>query len=320
MSVEFSAARVFVSGGGGFLGKAVLRTLSKRGVSQIVAPSSSEVDLLDRPAIDTAIAEAAPDVVIHLAAQVGGIGANLERPADLYLSNLLLGTNIIEAARVNNVAKIVVVGTICSYPKHTPVPFEESSLWQGYPEESNAPYGIAKLAQLVHLQSNRAQYGQCGVYVMPTNLYGPGDKFHPDESHVIPALIRKCVLAKEAGADHIEVWGTGAASREFLFVDDAAEGIVAAAQHYEGAEPVNLGANRELAIKELVEIIADLTGFDGEIRWDESRPDGQPRRCVDATRERDMFGFQETTDFREGMVKTIDWFLANRTEAEARRS
>lgn len=308
-----------MTGGSGFLGRAVAAVLDRRGVDTVVAPTSREVDLLDNCAARTAIADAAPDVVIHLAARVGGIGANMERPADLYLENLLLGTNVIEAARAAAVPKTVIVGTICSYPKHTPVPFREESLWQGFPEETNAPYGIAKLAQLVHLQANRAQYGQRSAYVMPTNLYGPGDKFHPDVSHVIPALIRRCVLASEDGIDHLDVWGTGSATREFLYVDDAAEGIVAAAEHYDGDEPVNLGADRELSIAELVTMIAELTGFDGEIRWDGSRPDGQPRRAVDAGRARRLFGFEARTDFRTGLARTIDWYRANRTEAESRR-
>ncbi len=316
----FENQRVLVTGGTGFLGQAVRAALAARGVTDVLAPSSSEVDLLDRAAADRAMADAAPDCVIHLAARVGGIGANMSAPASLYLDNLLLGTNTIEAARNAGVAKIVVVGTICSYPKHTPVPFQETSLWMGYPEETNAPYGIAKLAQLTHLQANRAQYGQRGVYLMPTNLYGPGDKFHPDVSHVIPALIRKCVLARESNAEEIEVWGTGAASREFLYVDDAAAGIVAAAEHYDGPEPVNLGANRELLVKELVEIVTELTGFEGRIRWDETKPDGQPRRCVDASRARELFGFSATTDFREGLEKTIRWYDANRELAESRRS
>jgi GDP-L-fucose synthase len=316
----FENQRVLITGGTGFLGHAVQAALAARGVTDVLSPSSSEVDLLDRAAADRAMADAAPDCVIHLAARVGGIGANMSAPASLYLENLLLGTNVIEAARLTGVAKIVVVGTICSYPKHTPVPFQETSLWMGYPEETNAPYGIAKLAQLTHLQANRAQYGQRGAYLMPTNLYGPGDKFHPDVSHVIPALIRKCVLARESDAEEIEVWGTGAASREFLYVDDAAAGIVAAAEHYDGPEPVNLGANRELLVKELVEIVTELTGFEGRIHWDESKPDGQPRRCVDASRARELFGFTATTDFREGLEKTIRWYEANRELAESRRN
>ena len=318
MSEALADKRIFLTGGTGFLGHAVRRVLESRGVTRLVAPSSSEVDLRDRAAADEAVGDAAPDIVIHLAARVGGIGANMARQADLYLENLLLGTNVIEAARAADVAKTVVVGTICSYPKHTPVPFREASLWQGYPEETNAPYGIAKLAQLVHLQANHDQYGQQGAYLMPTNLYGPGDKFHPDVSHVIPALIRRCVLAYEAGADHIEVWGTGAASREFLFVDDAAEGIALATERWHGTEPVNLGSDRELGIKELVEIIAELTGFEGEIRWDTSKPDGQPRRSVDASRARRLFGFEARTDFRDGLDQAIKWYLANREQAEAR--
>ncbi|MDW3217961.1 MAG: GDP-L-fucose synthase [Acidimicrobiales bacterium] len=320
MAADFPNQRIFLTGGGGFLGQAVQRSLRARGVTDVVAPSSREVDLLDRAAADAAIAEAAPDCVIHLAARVGGIGANMENPGSLYLQNLMLGTNVIEASRAADVDKTVVVGTICSYPKHTPVPFQETSLWMGYPEETNAPYGVAKLAQLTHLQANREQYGQRGIYLMPTNLYGPGDKFHPDVSHVIPALIRKCVMAREEGAEEIEVWGTGGASREFLYVEDAAEGIVTAAERYDGAEPVNLGANREMLIKELVEIIAELSGFEGRIRWDETRPDGQPRRCVDPTRARDLFGFEAATDFRDGLAATIAWFEANRDEAEARRN
>ena len=286
----------------------------------MIAPSSRQVDLLDGNAARAAMARAEPHTVIHLAARVGGIGANMARPADLYLQNMLLGINVIEAARAAGVCKTVVVGTICSYPKHTPVPFREESLWNGYPEETNAPYGIAKLAQLVHLQANRTQHGQRSAYLMPTNLYGPGDKFHPDVSHVIPALIRKCVIARETGADCIEVWGSGTASREFLYVDDAAEGIVAAAEHYDGGLPVNLGAAQEVTIAELAKIIAGLCGFEGRIQWDVSRPDGQPRRSVDAARARELFGFRARTDFRTGLARTIEWYRSHRVEAESRRT
>jgi GDP-L-fucose synthase len=229
-----------------------------------------------------------------------------------------MGTYVIDAARRHQVAKTVVVGTICSYPKFTEVPFSEDSLWTGFPEETNAPYGIAKLALLMQLQANRDQFGQEGIYLMPTNLYGPGDKFHPGVSHVIPALIRKCVLAKEAGADHIDVWGTGQASREFLYVDEAAEGVVLATMAYSDPEPVNLGTNHEVYIRDLVPLVAELVGFEGEIRWDASKPDGQPRRRVDPSRAHKAFGFEASMDLRDGLRRTIDWYLANRHEAEAR--
>jgi GDP-L-fucose synthase len=312
------ARRVLVTGGRGFLGQAVLERLSVHGATTVMAPSSAEFDLRDRDAVTSMFAETEPDLVIHLAARVGGIGANMARPADLYLDNLLMGTYVLDEARLRRTAKAVIVGTICSYPKFTPVPFSEDSLWQGFPEETNAPYGIAKLAQLVQLQANREQYGQSAIYLMPTNLYGPRDKFHPAVSHVIPALIKKAVDAKETGADHLEVWGTGSASREFLYVDDAAEGIVLAAEHYDDADPVNLGADRELPIRDLVEIIVKLVDFDGEVRWDTSKPDGQPRRAVDATRARERFGFVAATPFDEGLRATLDWYLAHRAEAESR--
>jgi GDP-L-fucose synthase len=313
----WSDRRVLVTGGQGFLGRAVLAGLDARAAAY-TAPTSQQFDLRDPADVAEVFATHEPDLVIHLAARVGGIGANQARPADLYLDNLLMGTYVIEEARRRDTAKTVVIGTICSYPRITPVPFSESSLWAGYPEETNAPYGIAKLAQLVQLQSNRAQYGQNGIYLLPTNLYGPGDKFHPAVSHVIPALVKKCVDAIESGADHIDVWGTGSASREFLYVDDAAEGILLAAELYDGEEPVNLGAQREMPIRELVELIAELTGFSGEVRWDDTKPDGQPRRCVDPSRAAAAFGFKATTDFRAGLTKTIDWYRANRVEAEAR--
>ena len=306
-----------MTGGTGFLGQAVCRLLNQHGPSLLAAPASADYDLRDPSAAQRLLAGVQPDVVIHLAARVGGIGANQERPADLYLDNLLMGTNIIEQCRRAATDRLVVVGTICSYPKHTAVPFSEDSLWTGYPEETNAPYGVAKLAQLVQLQANRDQYGQQGIYLMPTNLYGPGDKFHPSVSHVIPALIKKCVDALEAGDDAIEVWGTGTASREFLYVDDAAQGIVLAAEHYRGAAPVNLGANREIAIKELVEEVAAVTGFGGRIEWDASKPDGQPRRGVDPSRAKALFGFQASTPFAEGLRRTYRWYLANRQEAES---
>jgi GDP-L-fucose synthase len=316
--LDWPTTKVLVTGGTGFLGGAVLAGLARRGATDVVAPSSAEVDLRQPDQVRDLYERARPDLVVHLAARVGGIGANMARPSELYLDNLLMGTYVIEEARRHGTAKIVVAGTICSYPKHTPVPFRETSLWQGYPEETNAPYGVAKLAQLTQLQANRAEHGQRGVYLMPTNLYGPGDKFHPAVSHVIPALIKKAVDAQERGDDHIEVWGTGAATREFLYVDDAAEGILAAAERYDGPEPVNLGADRELPIRDLVTAIVEAVGFAGEIRWDTTKPDGQPRRGVDGSRARELFGFEATTPFEVGLARTVAWYRANRAEAEAR--
>ncbi|HEX6235721.1 MAG TPA: GDP-L-fucose synthase [Acidimicrobiales bacterium] len=317
-ATPWAGRTVLVTGGRGFLGAALCERLRERGADRVVARGSDEYDLRRPDDVARMFDAERPDLVIHLAARVGGIGANMARPADLYLDNLLMGTYVIEQARLAGTPKTVVVGTICSYPKHTPVPFSEDSLWQGYPEETNAPYGIAKLAQLVQAQANRAQYGQNVIYLMPTNLYGPGDKFHPDISHVIPALIRKCVEARESGADHIEVWGTGSASREFLYVDDAAEGVVLAAEHYDGEEPVNLGTDEEIPIRELVGLIAGATGFEGEIRWDTSRPDGQPRRRVDPSRAASLFGFKAEVPFAEGLRRTVDWYLAHRDAAEGR--
>ena len=320
MSTFWEDRTVLVTGGNGFLGKSVLARLAMTGADagRIIAPSSSDYDLRDRHAVADMFADIQPDLVIHLAARVGGIGANQLRPSELYIENLLMGTYVIAEGLRTKLDKLVVVGTICSYPKHTPVPFAETSLWQGYPEETNAPYGIAKLAQLVQLQANRAQFGQNGIYLMPTNLYGPADKFHPAVSHVIPALIKKCVDAVESGADELEVWGTGSASREFLYVDDAAEGIVLAAERYDGGDPVNLGANHEMPIKELVEHVVEATGFAGEIRWDTSKPDGQPRRRVDASRAKELFGFEATTPFAEGLARTVEWYRNNRDAAEER--
>ena len=312
-----SGRRVLVTGGSGFLGRVVVGRLQERGAT-VVAPRSADYDLTDPAATESLFAAESPELVVHLAARVGGIGFNQVAPAQLYLDNLLMGTYVLEAARRHDVVRTVLVGTVCSYPKFTPVPFNEASLWDGYPEETNAPYGIAKKALLVHAQVNRAQYGQRSGFLIPTNLFGPGDKFHPAVSHVIPALIKKCVEAKESGADHIEVWGTGSASREFLYVDDAAEAIALAAEHYDEGDPVNLGTDEEMPIKDLVEIIRELVGFDGEVRWDTSRPDGQPRRRVDPSRAKQYFGFEASVPFRDGLSRTIDWYLTHRDEAEAR--
>ncbi len=308
--------RVVVTGGAGFLGRRVVARLAAAG-ADVTAPRSADFDLTQTGAAEALFAEHRPTEVIHLAARVGGIGYNMAQPAPLYLSNLLMGTNVIEAARLApSVDKTVLVGTVCSYPKVTPVPFNERDLWEGYPEETNAPYGIAKKAHLVHAQVNEQQYGQRLVYLIPTNLYGPGDKFHPSVSHVIPALIKKAVEAVESGAPTIDVWGTGAASREYLYVDDAADAIVRAAEMHVGADPINLGADREVTIRETVETIARLVGFTGELRWDSSKPDGQPRRGVDGSRATKLLGWVPSMPFEDGLRATIDWYRANRTEAE----
>ena len=318
MTSFWSDRRVLVTGGSGFLGRAVCAKLVARGAN-VIAPTHREIDLREAEAVDAMFAEVNAELVIHLAARVGGIGYNQVAPAELYLDNLLMGTYLIEAARRFDVAKTVLVGTVCSYPKFTPVPFKEQSLWDGYPEETNAPYGIAKKALLIHAQVNRAQYGQQSIFLIPTNLFGPGDSFDNAVSHVIPALIRKCVEAREQGHETIEVWGTGSASREYLYVHDAAEGIVLAAEHYDGAEPVNLGSNHEITIRETVELIAKATGFDGRLVWDPTKPDGQPRRRVDADRALVSFGWKATTAFEDGLAETVRWYRENRAAAEKPR-
>ncbi len=315
MSDFWSGRRVLVTGGNGFLGRVVVRLLEQQGAS-VVAPTHSEFDLVVPGVADDMLGRYEPTHVIHLAARVGGIGYNLVDPARLYLDNLMMGTHVIEAARAAGTEKTVLLGTVCSYPKFTPVPFKEESFWDGYPEETNAPYGIAKKAHLVHAQVNSAQYGQKFAYLIPTNLYGPGDKFHPSVSHVIPALIKKCVEAKESNASHIDVWGTGSASREYLYVDDAAAAIVLAAQTHEGVEPINLGSDREITIRETAETIARITGFTGELKWDTTKPDGQPRRRIDPSRAAELLGWHAHMDFAEGISRTVDWYLAHRDEAE----
>jgi GDP-L-fucose synthase len=311
----WSDRRVVVTGGAGFLGRRVTAELNAAGADPVVV-RCVDYDLTEPAAAADMLADHRPSLVIHLAARVGGIGYNQAQPAVLYLSNLQMGTNVIEACRAAGVDKTVLVGTVCSYPKFTPVPFSEESLWDGYPEETNAPYGIAKKALLIHAQVNAAQYGQRFAYVIPTNLYGPGDKFNPAVSHVIPALIKKCVEARDAGDEAVDVWGTGTATREYLYVEDAAKAIVTAAERHEGTDPINLGTNREVTIRETVETIARLVGFTGELRWDPSKPDGQPRRRVDATRAYELLGWRAETPFEEGLGATIDWYLANRDEAE----
>jgi GDP-L-fucose synthase len=302
--------RVTVTGGAGFLGSAVVRRLREAGASEIFVPRSAQYDLRKAPDIDRALADGRPDLIIHLAAVVGGIGANRESPGRFFYENAIMGIELMEQARLAGVAKFVAIGTVCAYPKMTPVPFREEDLWDGYPEETNAPYGLAKKMLLVQAQAYREQYGFNAIYLLPVNLYGPGDNVDPGRSHVIPALIKKCVDACERRDDFIEAWGTGSASREFLYVDDAARGIVLAAERYDGREPINLGVGSEITIRDLTELIARLTGFTGEIRWDPSKPNGQPRRALDTSRAREAFGFTSSTSFEDGLRATIDWYRA----------
>jgi GDP-L-fucose synthase len=310
--------RVMVTGGGGFLGRAVVDRVAAAGAAEVFVPRSAAFDLRSGDGIDAALADGRPDTVIHLAAVVGGIGANRENPGRFFYENAVMGIELMERARLAGVDKFVQIGTVCSYPKFTPVPFHEDDLWGGYPEETNAPYGLAKKMLLVQGQAYREQYGFDVVHLIPVNLYGPGDNFDPASSHVIPALIKKCVDAVDAGADHIDVWGTGSASREFLYVEDAARGIVLATERYDGAEPVNLGVGAEITIRELVTLIARLTGFEGEIRWDATKPDGQPRRALDTSRARERFGFTATTSFEDGLRRTIEWYEQQRSSAAER--
>ncbi len=303
--------KVIVTGGAGFLGRAVVRLLEKRGCKNIVVPRSKEYDLRKVNKIRKLYRETQPDMVIHLAAVVGGIGANRENPGKFFYDNLIMGVQLIEEARLFGVKKFVAIGTICAYPKFSPVPFKEEDLWNGYPEETNAPYGLAKKMLLVQSQAYRQQYGFNAIYLLPVNLYGPGDNFSPKSSHVIPALIKKCIDAKLKGENYIEVWGTGKATREFLYVDDAARGIVLAAEKYNKPEPVNIGAGFEISIKDLANMIVRLTGFKGKIVWDSTRPDGQPRRCLDTTRAKKEFGFTSKTKLETGLRKTISWYKAN---------
>jgi GDP-L-fucose synthase len=308
MSMNLAGKRLLVTGGAGFLGKRVIELLRARGVEDIISPRKAEHDLTDQGAVEALFGATEPDIVIHLAAEVGGIGANRKNPGRYFYANMAMGLHTIEAARRHGVEKFVQVGTVCAYPKHTPVPFSEDALWDGYPEETNAPYGVAKKALLVMLQSYREQYGLNGIYLLPVNLYGPNDNFDLETSHVIPALIRKFVSARDSAHSHVEVWGTGSASREFLYVDDAARGIVLAAERYDDPDPVNLGVGQEVRIRELVATIASLTGFEGEIRWDTSRPDGQPRRMLDTRRALERFGFSAQVPLDEGLRRTIEWW------------
>ncbi len=300
--------RVVVTGGAGFLGSFVVARLKALGCADVAVPRKREFDLRHETGIARLIDTSRPDVIIHLAAVVGGIGANRENPGLFFYENLAMGVHLMEKARLAGVAKFVSIGTICSYPKFTPVPFHEDNLWDGYPEETNAPYGLAKKMLLVQGQAYRQQYGFNAVHLLPVNLYGPRDNFDPGSSHVIPALIKKCIDAQEAGDQHVTVWGTGTATREFLYADDAAEGILLAAERYDGAEPVNLGAGFEISIRDLTQLIVRLTGFSGTVEWDASKPDGQPRRCLDTSRAAQYFGFKASTDFEMGLRKTIEWY------------
>ncbi len=312
MSNFFENRRIAVTGGAGFLGGYVTERLRKRGCKNILVPKIEDYDLVDISDIVRMYEDMKPDIVIHLAAVVGGIGANSEHPAEFFYKNLMMGVQLIEQGRLRNIEKFVAIGTICAYPKFTPVPFKEEDIWNGYPEETNAPYGLAKKMLLVQSQSYRAEYGFNSIFLLPVNLYGPGDNFNPASSHVIPALIKKCVDAVESGADHIDCWGTGNVSREFIYAADAAEGILLATEHYNSSEPVNIGAGFEITIRRLSEKIAELTGFSGKLRWDSSKPDGQPRRCLDVSRAKNCFGFEAKTPFDEGLKATIDWYRANR--------
>jgi len=307
----WAGRKVLVTGGGGFLGSYVVSILHQEGAS-VTVPRSADCDLRELENCRKAVS--GQDMVIHLAGNVGGIGLNREKPGELFYDNIIMGVQLIEEARLAGVKKFVALGTICCYPKFTPVPFEEGNLWDGYPEETNAPYGLAKKMLLVQSQAYRQQYEFNSIFLMPVNLYGPGDNFDPRSSHVIPALIKKVFDAMEQGQDHIVVWGTGQATREFLYVEDAARGIVLAAERYDKSEPVNLGAGFEISIKDLVELVRELSGFKGEIVWDTSKPDGQPRRSLDVSRAREEFGFEARVPFEEGLRRTIEWYRKVRVE------
>lgn len=313
MSDFFKNKHICVTGGAGFLGSYVIEKLRQRGCENILVPNIEEYDLTKIEDINRMYDKMRPDIVIHLAAVVGGIGANREHPGKFFYENLIMGVQLIEQGRQRGIEKFVAIGTVCAYPKFTPVPFKEDDIWNGYPEETNAPYGLAKKMLLVQSQAYRAEYGFNSIFLLPVNLYGPRDNFNPESSHVIPALIKKCVDAINSDKDYIQCWGTGKASREFIYAEDAAEGILLATEHYNGSEAVNIGFGFEITIKDLVEKIALLTGFEGEIRWDATKPDGQPRRCLDTSRAKKLFGFTAKTSFDEGLKATIEWYRQNRS-------
>ncbi len=311
-TIDWAEKRICVTGGAGFLGTYLIKNLRQRGAQNIFIPTIEAYDLVDPEAIQRMLVDSNPDVIIHLAAHVGGIGANREHPAEFFYDNLMMGVQLMHQAYEHGVEKFVAIGTVCAYPKFTPVPFREDDLWDGYPEETNAPYGLAKKMLLVQSQSYREQYGFNSIFLLPVNLYGPGDNFDPRSSHVIPALIRKCVEAKEAGDDHIVVWGDGSPTREFIYAKDAARGIALATERYNESAPVNIGSGFEISIKDLVEKIASMTGFEGDLVWDTSKPNGQPRRALDTSRAKEKFDFEAHTDFDEGLQATIDWYQAHR--------
>lgn len=312
MGLDLRQERILLTGGTGFLGRAVCARLEEAGVpsEQILIPRRFDYDLTVDAAVARMYTNFAPTVVLHLAAEVGGIGANRENPGRFFYANMAMGLHLVEHARLDRIKKFVQIGTVCAYPKHTPVPFREQELWNGYPEETNAPYGIAKKALLVMLQSYREQYGLNGIYLLPVNLYGPGDNFDPQSSHVIPAMIRKFVEAKIREAASVSLWGTGSPSREFLYVEDCAKAIVAAAADYDSGEPVNIGTGVEISIRSLAERIQGLVGYKGKLEWDASKPDGQPRRCLDTSRAATAFGWKSTISLDDGLRRTIDWYLS----------
>jgi GDP-L-fucose synthase len=304
--------RVCVTGGAGFLGSFVTEKLRQRGANEIFIPHYPEYDLVQPQDVERLLDDARPDVIIHLAAHVGGIGANRLHPAEFFYDNLMMGVQLMHQAWKRGVEKFVAIGTVCAYPKFTPVPFREDDLWNGYPEETNAPYGLAKKMLLVQAQAYRQQYGFNAIFLLPVNLYGPRDNFDLESSHVIPALIRKCIEAQESGQETVEVWGDGSPTREFLYVEDAAEGILLATERYNGPDPVNLGSGFEISIRDLAELIRRLTGFEGKLVWDTSKPNGQPRRALDISRAERYFGFRAKTNFEEGLRRTIEWYRQNR--------
>ena len=308
--IDLRNKKILVTGGAGFLGRYVVEELEKKGCKKIFAPRSKELNLIEKESCKKAVRD--KDIVIHLAGNVGGIGLNREKPGTLFYDNLIMGAQLIEEARIAKVEKFVCMGTICAYPKFSPIPFKEEDLWNGYPEETNAPYGIAKKTLLVQVQAYRQQYGFNGIYLLPVNLYGPHDNFNPESSHVIPAIIKKIYDAKKENRNSITMWGTGKPTREFIYVEDAAEGIVSATEKYDKGDPINIGAGFEISIKELVSLISRLMDFKGEIKWDTTKPDGQPRRMLDTSQAEKEFGFKAKTNFEDGLKKTIKWYEKHR--------